>query len=60
MGANRIMRAGGKFHYPFGNPDLPRDMEFEWRGRMAKAALRALMRKVEKAMVFTPEELLQS
>ncbi len=58
VGANRIMRAGGKFHYPFGNPELPYESEVKWRRKMVEAALKALTRKVEKPTVFTPEALL--
>jgi len=58
VGANRIMKAGGKFHYPFGNSELSHDAEVKWRRRMAEAALKVLMKKVEKPTVFTPEELL--
>jgi len=58
VGANRILRAGGKFHCPFGKPELPRDLEVKWRRKMAEAALKALTREVEKPTVFTPEELL--
>jgi len=58
VGTNRIMRAGGKFHYPFGNPELPHELEVKWRRKMTEAALIALTRRVEKPTVFTPEELL--
>jgi hypothetical protein len=54
------MKAGGKFHYPFGNPELSRDAEIKWRRSMAEAALKALSKKVEKSTVFTPEELMAS
>ncbi len=58
VGTNRIMKAGGKFHHPFGNPELSREAEVRWRRRMAEAALKALMKDVEKPTVFTPEDLL--
>jgi len=52
------MRAGGKFHYPFGNPDLSKEMEFQWRRKMVTAALKCLTKRVDKPTVFTPEEVL--
>lgn len=51
------MRAGGKFHYPFGNPDLTRESELKWRHKMALASLKVLMKNVERPTVFTPDEL---
>ena len=58
MGANRIMKAGGKFHHPFGNPELRADVELKWRRKMAEAALKLLTREVEGPTVFEPEDLL--
>ncbi len=52
------MKAGGKFHYPFGNPELPHNQEIEWRRKMAIAALKVVTIEVKKPTVFTPEELL--
>jgi glycine reductase len=57
VGANRIMKAGGKFHYPLGNPELTHDVEVKWRRRMVEAALTALTRQVKKPTVFAPEDL---
>jgi len=56
VATNRILIAGGKFHYPFGNPDLPKQKEFQWRRIMVKAALNLLTKPVEKVTVFTQEE----
>ena len=52
------MRAGGKFHHPFGNPELRLDIELRWRRRMSEAALMALTKNVESPTVFVPEDLL--
>jgi hypothetical protein len=52
------MRAGGKFHCPFGRPELSPDSEYKWRRRMAEAAVKALTHKVEKPTVFVAERLL--
>ena len=52
------MRAGGKFHAPFGKPELKLELEVKWRQRMSEAALMALTRKVESPTVFVPEDLL--
>jgi hypothetical protein len=58
VGTNRIMIAGGKFHYPFGNVDLPPEKETRWRKKMVQAALNLLARPVEGVTVSTPEEAL--
>jgi glycine reductase complex component B subunit gamma len=58
VGVNRIMRAGGKFHHPFGNPDLPKEMEFQWRRKMVASALKCLTQSVDKPTVFTPDDVL--
>jgi hypothetical protein len=60
VGTNRIMKAGGKFHYPFGKPEVPYEAEVKWRRKMAEAALTVLTRKVDKPTVFAPEELVGS
>jgi hypothetical protein len=59
VGTNRILIAGGKFHYPFGNPELPKANEFQWRRTMVKAALKLLTKPVEKVTVFSQEEALK-
>lgn len=60
VGANRIMKAGGKFHYPFGSPEASPEAEVNWRRRMVEAALKVLAKDVKKPTVFTPEDLLGS
>ncbi len=59
VGANRIVKAGGRFHHPFGDPTRTPSGEREWRRRMVKAALLALKVPVEGPTVFEPDELLQ-
>ncbi len=56
VGTNRIMIAGGKFHYPFGNVDLSPEQESGWRKKMVQAALNLLARQVDGVSVCTPEE----
>jgi glycine reductase len=54
VGANRIVR-GGKFHHPFGNPDLPPQEEYAWRRAFVEQAIRALCTPVEQPTVFDVE-----
>ncbi len=58
VGTNRIFYAGGKFHYPWGEPSLPPEKELAWRKRMAKASLKYLETPVEGVTVTTIEQLL--
>lgn len=58
VGTNRIMIAGGKFHYPFGNVDVSPEKEAQWRKDMVQAALNLLATSVEGVTVSTPEEAL--
>jgi len=46
------MLAGSKFHYPLGNPDLPKDQELSWRVDLIGQALRALQTEVDSPTVF--------
>lgn len=57
VGTNRIM-TGGKFHHPFGNPDLPWANEFEWRKQLVRAALQILTMPVDAPTVFSPGDVL--
>lgn len=58
VGTNRIMIAGGKFHYPFGNIDVSPEKEKKWRKEMVQACLKLLSTAVEDVTVSTPEEAL--
>ncbi len=58
VGTNRIFYAGGKFHYPWGEPNLPPEKEFAWRKRMAEAGLKYLQTPVEGVEVKTIDQLL--
>lgn len=58
VGTNRILIADGKFHYPFGNPELNQEKEFSWRQRSVKAALTILAKPVEDVTVFSSKEVL--
>jgi hypothetical protein len=54
VGANRIVR-GGKFHHPFGNPDLPAAEEYAWRRAFVEQIIRALGTPVQQPTVFDVE-----
>ena len=54
VGANRIVR-GGKFHHPFGNPDLPAAEEYAWRRAFVEQTIRALCTPVQQPTVFDVE-----
>lgn len=58
VGANRILKTSGRFHCPFGQPDLPPETEAAWRQQLLQAALLLLQRPVTGPTVFTPEKLL--
>lgn len=51
VGIGRML-AGSKFHYPLGNPDLPKDQELNWRIDLIGQALRALQTEVDSPTVF--------
>ena len=51
VGANRIVR-GGRFHHPFGNPDLPPVEEYAWRCKFVNRILEALCTLVHRPTVF--------
>lgn len=57
MGANRILKAEGRFHCPFGQPELPQDQEIQWRRKMTEAALKVLTCPVDKPTLFTVEDI---
>lgn len=59
MGTNRILQADGKFHHPFGNPELNQAKEFAWRERSLTAALKILTKAVEDVTVFNSDEVLE-
>lgn len=54
VGTNRIL-VGGKFHYPFGRPELPLEDEFVWRKKLVQKALAILEQPVDKPTVFFAE-----
>ena len=58
VGTNRILIAGGKFHYPFGNIDVTPEKEKKWRKDMVQACLNLLSKPIEEVTVSTPEEAL--
>ena len=58
VGTNRILVSGGKFHYPFGNLDIPVEKEPQWRKQEVKAALKLLSRPVEGVTILASEEIL--
>ena len=54
VGTNRIVR-GGKFHHPFGQPDLPAAEEYAWRRAFVEQIVRALGTPVHQPTVFDVE-----
>ena len=58
VGANRIVQAGGRFHCPFGQPELSSEKEVIWRKQVVEAALKALTIAVDRPTVFRLEDLL--
>jgi glycine/betaine/sarcosine/D-proline reductase family selenoprotein B len=54
VGANRIVR-GGKFHHPFGNPDIPSADEYAFRRAFVEQSIRALCTPVQQPTVFDVE-----
>ena len=54
VGTNRIL-VGGKFHHPFGKPELSPDDEFRWRKKLVQKALAILEQPVDKPTVFFAE-----
>jgi hypothetical protein len=59
VGANRIVR-GGKFHHPFGNPDLPPPDEYAFRRAFVVQTLRALCTSVQQPTVFDVEAAIEA
>ncbi len=51
VGANRIVR-GGRFHHPFGQPELPPAEEYAWRRKFVERILQALCTPVQQPTVF--------
>ena len=58
VGTNRILLAGGKFHYPWGNPDLTPEKERAWRKNMGEAALKYLAEPVSEVTVKSIDQVL--
>jgi glycine reductase len=54
VGTNRIL-VGGKFHHPFGKPELSPEDEFVWRKKLVQRALAILEQTVDKPTVFFAE-----
>lgn len=54
VGTNRIL-VGGKFHHPFGKPELSPEDEFVWRKKLVQRALAILEQPVDKPTVFFAE-----
>jgi hypothetical protein len=46
---------GGKFHHPFGNPDLPPTDEYAFRRAFVEQTIRALSTSVQQPTVFDVE-----
>lgn len=55
VGANRIVR-GGRFHHPFGKPELPSADEYAWRRKFVDRIVTALCTPVQQPTVFDVEE----
>jgi len=58
VGANRIVRAEGRFHHPLGDPTLSPDAEAAWRLDHVRAALKFLTEPVSGPTVKHVRELL--
>jgi hypothetical protein len=55
VGANRIVR-GGRFHHPFGAPELPAAEEYAWRRKFVERTIQALCTPVQQPTVFDVEK----
>lgn len=55
VGANRIVR-GGRFHHPFGAPELPPAEEYAWRRKFVERTIQALCTEVTQPTVFEVED----
>jgi glycine/betaine/sarcosine/D-proline reductase family selenoprotein B len=51
VGANRIVR-GGRFHHPFGAPELSATEEYDWRRKFVERTIQALCTPVQQPTVF--------
>ena len=51
VGIGRIL-GGNKFHYPVGQPDLPREEELRWRAALLEKALKALETPIQEPQIF--------
>lgn len=51
VGANRIFKAEGRFHHPFGEPTLAPAAERAWRHKLLRAAVRMLTLPIDKPTV---------
>lgn len=57
VGANRIFKAQGRLHHPFGQPALPPETERAWRVDLLRAASRMLVERVEVPTVRSTRDL---
>jgi hypothetical protein len=57
VGANRIFKAQGRLHHPFGQPALPPETERAWRVDLLRAASRMLVESVEGPTVRSTRDL---
>ncbi|MBI3325374.1 MAG: hypothetical protein HYZ81_01530 [Nitrospinae bacterium] len=51
VGANRIFKAEGRFHHPFGEPTLSPVAERAWRLHCLRAAVQMLTQTIDKPAV---------
>ncbi len=56
VGANRIVR-GGRFHHPFGAPELSAVEEYAWRRKFVEQTIRALGTPVSQPTIFDIENV---
>jgi hypothetical protein len=57
VGANRIVRAEGRFHHPLGELSMEPESERAWRLAVLGAAVRMLAVPVDRPTVKTAAEL---
>jgi glycine/betaine/sarcosine/D-proline reductase family selenoprotein B len=57
VGSNRIFKALGRFHYPFGDPSKTPEGERRWRRDVVLSALTTLERPVSRPTVFEYEQV---
>jgi hypothetical protein len=49
---------GGKFHHPFGDPQLPPEEEYSWRRKFVERTIQVLCTPVQAPTVFDVESAL--